>query len=142
MINDSAGTWSGDAQYNGGRNKRSVWTVATAPYPEAHFATYPPDLIKPCIMAGTSAKGCCAKCGAPWERVVELTDEYRALLDSGKAWRDDTGKPDGFVNRQPNGSSIASPTKEQNPRLATDLRMLQLQVVRITGRRNHSLHGT
>jgi DNA modification methylase len=37
----------------GGRNKRSVWTVATAPYPEAHFATYPPDLIKPCIMAGS-----------------------------------------------------------------------------------------
>ncbi len=55
----------------GNRNKRSVWTVATAPYPEAHFATYPPDLIKPCIMAGTSAKGCCGKCGAPWERVVE-----------------------------------------------------------------------
>ncbi len=38
---------------NGNRNKRSVWTVATAPYPEAHFATYPPDLIKPCILAGT-----------------------------------------------------------------------------------------
>ncbi len=38
---------------NGSRNKRSVWTVATAPYPEAHFATYPPDLIKPCIMAGS-----------------------------------------------------------------------------------------
>jgi hypothetical protein len=54
-----------------GRNKRSVWTVATAPYPEAHFATYPPDLIKPCIMAGTSAKGCCGKCGSPWERIVE-----------------------------------------------------------------------
>lgn len=35
------------------RNKRSVWTVPTAPYKEAHFATYPPDLIKPCIMAGT-----------------------------------------------------------------------------------------
>jgi DNA modification methylase len=53
------------------RNKRSVWTVATAPYPEAHFATYPPDLIKPCIMAGASARGCCAKCGAPWERQLE-----------------------------------------------------------------------
>ena len=38
-----------------GRNKRSVWTVPTAPYPEAHFATYPPDLIKPCILAGTKA---------------------------------------------------------------------------------------
>jgi DNA modification methylase len=36
-----------------GSNKRSVWTVATAPYREAHFATYPPDLIKPCILAGT-----------------------------------------------------------------------------------------
>ncbi len=35
------------------RNKRSVWTVPTAPYKEAHFATYPPDLIKPCILAGT-----------------------------------------------------------------------------------------
>lgn len=35
------------------RNKRSVWTVPTAPYKEAHFATYPPDLIKPCILAGS-----------------------------------------------------------------------------------------
>jgi DNA modification methylase len=35
------------------RNKRSVWTVSTAPYSEAHFATYPPDLIKPCILAGS-----------------------------------------------------------------------------------------
>ena len=35
------------------RYKRSVWNVQTFSYPEAHFATYPPDLIKPCIMAGT-----------------------------------------------------------------------------------------
>ncbi len=35
-----------------GRNKRSVWTVSTKPFPEAHFATFPPDLIKPCILAG------------------------------------------------------------------------------------------
>lgn len=35
------------------RNKRTVWTVATSPYSEAHFATFPPDLIKPCILAGT-----------------------------------------------------------------------------------------
>jgi DNA modification methylase len=40
---------------NEDRNKRSVWTVATAPYSDAHFATYPPDLIKPCILAGTKA---------------------------------------------------------------------------------------
>lgn len=35
------------------RNKRSVWTVATKPYSEAHFATFPPALIEPCILAGT-----------------------------------------------------------------------------------------
>ena len=35
------------------RNKRSVWTIATAPYKGAHFATYPPALIEPCILAGS-----------------------------------------------------------------------------------------
>jgi hypothetical protein len=39
--------------------------------PEAHFATFPEKLIEPCILAGTSEKGCCVECGAPWERVVE-----------------------------------------------------------------------
>jgi DNA modification methylase len=37
-------------------NKRSVWSINTQPFPEAHFATFPPDLIEPCILAG-SAKG-------------------------------------------------------------------------------------
>jgi len=64
---------NGEPIFTGARNKRSVWTVTTAPYPDAHFATYPPDLIKPCIMAGTSSKGCCSACGAPWERIVERT---------------------------------------------------------------------
>ena len=36
-----------------GRNKRDVWTVSTKPYAEAHFATYPPDLVLPCIKAGS-----------------------------------------------------------------------------------------
>jgi DNA modification methylase len=56
-----------------GRNKRSVWTVATQPFSEAHFATFPPALIEPCVMAGTSEKGCCAKCGAPHERQTDVT---------------------------------------------------------------------
>lgn len=59
-----------DTPSDAGRNKRSVWTVPSNPYSEAHFATFPPDLIKPCILAGTSARGCCPTCGAPWERVV------------------------------------------------------------------------
>jgi len=39
------------------KNKRSVWTVTTKPFKEAHFATYPPDLIEPCILAGCPAGG-------------------------------------------------------------------------------------
>jgi DNA modification methylase len=35
------------------RNKRSVWTIATRPYPDAHFATFPPKLIEPMILAGS-----------------------------------------------------------------------------------------
>ena len=39
------------------RNKRSVWTVNTVGYSEAHFATFPPDLIRPCILAGCPEGG-------------------------------------------------------------------------------------
>lgn len=53
------------------RNKRSVWTVATQAFPEAHFATFPEELIVDCILAGTSEKGCCRECGAPLERILE-----------------------------------------------------------------------
>lgn len=40
-----------------GRNKRSVWTVATKPYPGSHFATFPQELVRPCILAGSPAGG-------------------------------------------------------------------------------------
>ena len=56
-----------------GRNKRSVWEIATEPYAAAHFATYPQALVEPCIKAGTSERGVCPECGAPWVRVVERT---------------------------------------------------------------------
>jgi DNA modification methylase len=41
----------------GTRNRRSVWTVTTAPFKGAHFATFPPKLIEPCVLAG------CPECG-------------------------------------------------------------------------------
>lgn len=56
-----------------GRNKRDVWTVATAPFDGAHFAVFPPKLVEPMILAGTSSGGCCSKCGAPYERQMEQT---------------------------------------------------------------------
>ena len=42
-------------------------------YKGAHFATFPEKLVEPFILAGTSEKGCCEECGAPWVRVVEKT---------------------------------------------------------------------
>ena len=48
------GVWKPDGI---GRNLRSVWTVTTAPFKEAHFATFPPKLIEPCIKAGAPVGG-------------------------------------------------------------------------------------
>lgn len=39
------------------RNKRDVWTIATQPFKGAHFAVFPPDLIRPCVLAGCPAGG-------------------------------------------------------------------------------------
>lgn len=62
------------------RNKRSVWTVPTQPFEEAHFATFPEDLIRPCILAGCPSQSC-AKCGAPFARILE-----RGGGTIGKSW--------------------------------------------------------
>lgn len=54
-----------------GRNKRSVWRISPRGYRGAHYATFPDELPEICIKAGTSEKGCCTRCGAPWKRVTE-----------------------------------------------------------------------
>ncbi len=73
-----------------GRNRRTVWEIATQPFPMAHFATFPEALVEPCIKAGTSERGCCSVCGAPWERVVER-NKNEEIADSayGKTPDDD-----------------------------------------------------
>ncbi len=73
---------------NIGRNKRSVWEISTAPFSEAHFATFPPALIEPCILAGCPEE-CCEKCGAPYVREIEQSDPFG---------RRDKGGTDGFVD--------------------------------------------
>ena len=79
---------------NGRRNIRSVWNIATRPYPGAHFAVFPPELPERCIKAGSSEKGVCPECGAPWERVVERTREYTQKTHNG-------------TNRQPGAVPLA-----------------------------------
>jgi DNA modification methylase len=44
--------------------------VSPGNFPGAHFAVMPEALAEPCVLAGTSEKGACARCGAPWRRVV------------------------------------------------------------------------
>lgn len=53
-----------------GRNRRSVWTITPKPYRGAHFATFPPELVEPCLLAGSSPEVCVA-CGAPYQRQIE-----------------------------------------------------------------------
>jgi hypothetical protein len=59
-----------------GANARSVWTIATEPTPFAHFATWPQKLVQRMMLAGTSERGVCPECGAPWVR--ETSDSYDA----------------------------------------------------------------
>jgi len=68
-----------------GRNLRTVWEFPTEPFPTQfiegkkldHFAVFPRELPQRCIMAATSEKGNCSKCGKPWVRVVEQDILYR-----------------------------------------------------------------
>ncbi len=53
-FNDRWDAMTREEQQSEGANKRSVWQVATHPYPDAHFATYPEKLIEPCILSGSA----------------------------------------------------------------------------------------
>jgi len=58
-------------EYSSTRNKRNVWTITTKPFKEAHFATFPKDLIEPCIKAGCPEK-VCIECGTPYLRNFKI----------------------------------------------------------------------
>lgn len=77
------------------RNRRSVWNVSTKPYKGAHFATFPPDLIEPCVLAGSrpgdlvldpfGGSGTTAGVALHHGRraiLCELNSEYAALVPS------------------------------------------------------------
>lgn len=72
-----------------GANKKTVWTVASTTYKGAHFATFPPALIEPCIKAGTPRE-VCTRCGAPVVRVTEKTKSFES--GSGKSGNAISGK--------------------------------------------------
>jgi DNA modification methylase len=66
-----------DDDHSVGRNRRSVWTIAPQAFSGAHFATFPAELPRRCVKAGTSERGCCPTCWSPWRRVTERIPLYR-----------------------------------------------------------------
>ena len=94
-FNDRWDGMSKEEQQAMGANKRTVWSIATQPYKEAHFATFPEKLVEPCILAGTSEHGVCGVTGYPWERVVEKSANGRVRKRHGSGpgdhYKDDFG---------------------------------------------------
>lgn len=105
-----------------GRNLRSVWWMATKPYAEAHFATFPPELPERCIKSGTSEKGCCPKCGKGWVRVVEKNGGADASWHGSKF---DDGK--NLINHPTTGRREDAKTSSQYPVGTTAKRLALLR---------------
>ena len=91
-FNDRWDSMSKAEQQAMGANKRTVWSIATQPYKGSHFATFPEKLVEPCILAGTSEKGVCAQCGAPWGREVAVEDAEGRLGKGYHDHHDDLGR--------------------------------------------------
>lgn len=72
-----------------GKNPGDVFEVTTKPFPEAHFAVYPPELCEKPIKA-TAPPKVCAECGTGYERVVE--EEKMEMPESGKFWDPSSGQ--------------------------------------------------
>jgi DNA modification methylase len=76
----------GRGLYNpGGKNPGDVLQTPTQPFPGAHFAVFPPSVPERAILAGTSERGCCPTCGAPWRRVKEYGEREDTGASSGIA---------------------------------------------------------
>jgi DNA modification methylase len=87
------------------RALRTVWKIATVPFRGSHLATFPPALANLCIASGTSERGCCPSCGAPWKRIVDR----RRVLDGQPvttSWNDGTFNPraTGYTRFSPRNS--------------------------------------
>ncbi len=101
LVNHST-QWRGEKDTaNAGRNLWSYWLLSPEPYNAAHFATFPTEIPRRAILAGTSERGVCSECGAPWRRVVER---------SGGNWqqRKEAGDPVRY-GMQPPSNALAFP---------------------------------
>ena len=89
-----------------GANLRNYWLLGPEPYPDAHFATFPSEIPRRAILAGTSAKGCCPECGAPWVREVDsipATSKECPKTQAAHEARGGTGIATGTVGKSGSG---------------------------------------
>lgn len=97
--NRRQGDWFFESNWQGMVTDDDGWPLAMVVNPKgyrgAHFATFPERLVRPCILAGTSQKGACPTCGAPWERIVETTEEIAANHKGSSFSKGKTGDRDG-----------------------------------------------
>ena len=80
--------WNSSPQ-QAGANLRDVWKFPTSSFADAHFATFPPALVETPIKAGTSEKGCCSVCGAPWVRTIEKSDAPHDPASNDSKFKDE-----------------------------------------------------
>lgn len=78
----------------GTRNKRTVWTVATSPYSEAHFATFPPKLVEPMILAGSRGPGKRCDCSEVIFTPIGSGESEDPTLTTGRAGMNRVRRPD------------------------------------------------
>ena len=75
--------WVSEINGEPARNCRDVWEFPTESSPCKHFAVFPQELAERCIKSGTSDKGCCSKCGAPYKRIVsDFQTKHDGMINS------------------------------------------------------------
>ncbi len=104
LYNSPTGVFTGSTT----RNKRTVWTISTLPSQVSHFAVFPPALPLNCILASTSAKGVCSRCGRPWRRLIEDTGVEVTGANGSKFHE---GKTLGHQPRHPNATNATRTVK-------------------------------
>ena len=91
-----------------GRNLRDVWSLASEGFSGAHFATFHTEIPRRAIAAGTSEHGCCAECGAPWQR--HTTQTFQPINATNPAARlkglDESNRWNGFPRGVTNSETI------------------------------------
>lgn len=108
---DGATHTGGMKQFEGTRNPRSIWSMVSLPFKGKHFAVFPPEIVERCVLAGTSAVGCCPVCHKPWKRnIASERVSTRPGADTKvavpKGWQVGPGSHNTISHQTPEGERV------------------------------------